>query len=303
MAKVRKRIKNWLIYQLTRYGFRFLQGIKRETALRFLGTLGRMGFYLVPSERKKTIRHLTWVYGKRHDDRRIRLMAREVFSNLGKNMVDAFRIAKLNPGNIDSLVTVRGIEKLDKALAKGKGVIALTGHIGNWELLGAYFAIKGYPLNVVGAPIYDSRLDEMVAQNRLRSGIKYIHRDGAFRDIIRALTMNEIVGILIDQDTRHVSGAFVDFLGRDAYTPVGPVILAMKTGASFVPLAIHLARDNTHVIEVGDEFQLTLTGEDERDVTANTLRCSKVVEAFILRYPTQWVWMHERWKTKKKVKG
>ena len=82
-----------------------------------------------------------------------------------------------------------------------------------------------------------------------------------------------------------------------AYTPVGPVLLAMKTRAALLPLAIHIRDDNTHLIELKEEIELQLTGDQEMDKRVNTQRCSKAIEDFINQYPTQWVWMHERWKT------
>ena len=168
--KLFKRIKNWFIYIVVKFGYVFLNGVKRNTAFKFLGTLGVIGYYIVPSERKKTIDHLKLVFGNKYEKRQINAMAKEIFFNLSRNVVDAFRVSTLGPHNIDKYVTAHGLDRLDNAIAKEKGVLALTGHTGNWELLGAYLAIKGYPLNVIGAPIYDSRLDELVINNRLNSG-------------------------------------------------------------------------------------------------------------------------------------
>ena len=213
-------------------------------------------------------------------------------------MADAFRIPVYNSGNIDQIVKAKGLERLDRALAKGNGVLALTGHVGNWELMGGYLAMKGYPINVVGAPIYDPRLDELVIKNREQSGMKYIARGSATREIIRALRRNEVIGLLIDQDTKHVEGVFVDFLGKKAYTPVGPAILAEKTGAAVVPMGIHIQQDNTHHVEIQDELTLTKTADPEQNRINNTQLFSIAIENFVRKFPTQWVWMHRRWKTK-----
>ncbi len=300
LRRTKKRIKNWFIYVVVKLGFAFLYGTKRITAIKFMQTLGKFGYYLVGSERKKTIRHLKMIFGDQCTDKQIKNMAREVFINLGRNMADAFRIGKINPHNVDKYIKTTGMEKIDKALAKGKGVLALTGHVGNWELLGSYLAIKGYSLNVIGAPIYDSRLDKMVVKNRMHTGAKYIARKSATREILRALKRKEIIGILIDQDTKKVDGVFVDFLGYDAFTPVGPVIIALKTGAPLLPMGIHMQKNNTHLIEIGDEIKLETSGNTAKDRTYNTLQCSKAIEKYIIKNPTQWVWMHKRWNTKQK---
>jgi KDO2-lipid IV(A) lauroyltransferase len=296
--RIRKRIKNWFIYILVKGGLRWINSVQRSTAIKFLQALSLSGFYLVRSERKKAIKHLTMVYGKEKDEREIYQMAKAVFFNLGRNMADAFRIPCYNSQNIDRIVQAKGLDKLDRALQKGKGVLALTCHVGNWELLAAYVAMKGYAANVVGASIYDPRLDDLVVNNRLQSGMKYIARGSATREIIRALRRNEIVGLLIDQDTKHVDGVFVNFLGEKAYTPVGPVILAMKTQAAVVPIAIHIQKDNTHLIEAEDELNLVFTEDESYNRIHNTQICSNAIEKFIRKYPSQWVWMHRRWRTR-----
>ncbi|MDZ7400406.1 MAG: lysophospholipid acyltransferase family protein [candidate division KSB1 bacterium] len=296
--RTRKRIKNWLIYIFVKAGLRWINSAARDTAIKFLKNLALFGFYLIGSERRKTIDHLTLIYGSHYDQKTIYRMARAVFINLGRNMADAFRLPCYGSHNIDRYVTAWGLEKLDRALARGRGVLAITGHIGNWELMGAYLAIKGYPVNVVGAPIYDPRLDALVVSNRERSGMKYIARGGATREILRALARNEIIGLLIDQDTRHVDGVFIDFLGKLAYTPVGPTILALKTQAAVVPMAIHIGPDNRHYIEIGDQLDLEISGDASQDRVTNTQRFSDAIAQVIQKYPTQWVWMHQRWKTK-----
>ena len=295
--KFRKRIKNWIIYAAVRSGVLWMLSIQRSTTMKFLQSVSKFGYYIVPSERKKTIANLTKIFGNSRSPEQINQMAKEVFSNLGRNMADAFAIPRFKTDNIDHYVKAEGLEIITKALENGTGVIALTGHIGNWELLGAYLSIKGFPINVVGAPIYDPRLDELVVKNRECSGMKYIARGTATRDIIRALRRNEVVGILTDQDTKRVDGIFVDFLGHPAYTPIGPVILAMKTKAVIVPMAIHTKNDGKHYIKVKEQIPLRFSGDVDMDRIYNTTLCNDAISDFIRENPTQWVWMHERWKT------
>ena len=295
-----KRIKNWFIYIIVKSGLIWLNKVHRNTAMKFLQNLANLGFYLVSKERNKTIKHLTFAYGESKSSSEIYSMAKRVYINLGRNMTDAFRLSKLNPQNIDNFVESSGLEYLEKALQKGKGVLAITGHVGNWELMGSYLAMKGFPINVVGAPIYDPRLDSLVVNNRKNAGLKYIARGSATREIIRALRRNEVMGLLIDQDTKHVDGVFVDFFGKQAYTPVGPVILAMKTGAPVLPMAIYSRKDGTHYVEIKEELKLNFTIAITQDRIKNTQICSNAVEAYIRKHPTQWVWMHERWKRQQK---
>ena len=295
-----KRLKNWLIYLFIRISTAVIMKMNRATALKVFETLGRLGYLLTASLRKKTIKHLKMVFGSQCTDFRIRQMAKEVYLNLARNMVDTIHLQKYNAQSIDRLVSARGLEKIDQALKKGNGLLLFTGHLGNWELLGAYLAFKGYPLHVVGAPIYDPRLDEMIVKNRRHSGARYIARGAnASKKILRALRRNEILGLLIDLHSKKLDGVLIDFMGRDALAPKGPVLLAMKTNATIMPISIHMCKNYRHLIEVGEEIALEITGNKEQDLIVNTQRCSKAVEKIILEQPTQWVWMHNRWKTKK----
>ncbi len=298
LRRIRKRIKNWLIYVAVKSGVKWLLTIQRDTAIKFMQRLSFLGYYLVKQERDKTIRHLKKIFGEHKSDLEIQDMAKGVFHNLGRNMADAFTIERFNAGNIDNYVQSTGLENLEHALSLGNGVIALTGHIGNWELMGAYLSMKGFPINVVGAPSYDPRLDELIIKNRKSSGMKYIARGSATRSIIRALKQNEVVGILIDQDTKKVEGVFAEFLGHPAYTPIGPVILAMKTSSAIVPMVIHIRKDGTHLIRVKPKLPLKIEGDDQNNLHHNIQLCNDALSEFILEHPTQWVWMHERWKTK-----
>ena len=307
MAKKRfkrkiKRIKNDLIYITVIPFIRFMQIITRRQAFAVAHGISIMAFYLAAGERRKTIRHLTIAYGREKTPEEIRLMARTVFFDLGRNLVDAIRLPQLLDGQLNSLVQVHGRRYLNRALAKGKGVIIISGHIGNWELLASWLVNNGYPLWAVGAKLYDQRINAIITSQRDAIGYHNIERGKATRQMFRALKQGDIVGMLMDQDTR-VDGVFVDFFGKKAFTPVGPVKMAMKLGCALVPLAIHIEPDNTHVFEIKPEIELIKTDDIQTDRLVNTEKCSHVIEGFIREQPTQWVWMHRRWKTKQKKAG
>jgi KDO2-lipid IV(A) lauroyltransferase len=298
--RIKKRIKNSLIYLILRLFFTLIGVMNRRVAFSIFEALGLAAYCLTGKLRKRTFKQLKRVFGNQFGDAHIRKMAREVFLNLARNAVDAIRLRKYDPQTMDRLVRAEGLEKIDEVLKKGKGLILLTGHMGNWELLAAYMTFKGYPLHVIAAPLYDSRLDKLLVENRRHFGAQVIARGpSATRKILQALRKNEIIGILIDQDSKTYEGVFVDFMGKEAVTPAGPVFLATKTNTPLIPFAIHIEKDYRHVVEVGDEIKLEITGDPEKDVAVNAQRCSKAVENLILRHPTQWIWVHNRWKTKR----
>ncbi|RKY79972.1 hypothetical protein DRQ00_02740 [candidate division KSB1 bacterium] len=293
--RVKKVVKNTLIYWFVFYSFIFIRLISRRRALQVLENLGRLTYYLVPSVRRSIIKHLEIAFGQEKTEAEIRQMAKQVLVDLGRNAVDAIRLPIYSREQIEQIVKIEGKENIDQALQKRHGVLLVTGHIGNWELMAATIAMQGYPLYVIGATLYDKRLDRIVVNNRMRAGYYNIPRGNSAKKILKTLRQNAILGILIDQDTR-VDGVYVDFFGRPAHTPIGPVVLALKTKAPIVPLAIQMQPDYTHCIRIEKEVPLEVTGNRQHDLEVNTQRITTILENFIRRHPTQWVWMHERWK-------
>jgi KDO2-lipid IV(A) lauroyltransferase len=290
-----QRIKNWLIYRFIR-ALNFWAGrLPRKTALPFFGHLGLTVFWVLGKARRRTVGNLSRAFGWSAKDPRLLRTARTVFVNAGKNLADLILLPRLNGSNVEQVIRIRGQHYLDEAAAQGRGVIAITGHIGNWELLAAGWALRGYPVWVVARQVYDPRLDRILNDIRENAGVRGISRDSDIRQMIRVLRRGELLGVLMDQDTR-VRGAFVPFFGRPAHTPVGPVLLAMKTKASIVPMAIHRQRDDTHLITVRPNIKMQYTGNKEKDIRQNTWACTRILEQFIRQDPAQWVWMHDRWR-------
>ncbi len=293
----KKRLKNWLIYRFVRILVFWVSRLPRGTALRFCGFLGLLAFLAVRDARRLTVKNISRAFGWPQGHPGLLRTARGVFVNAGKNLADMILLSRLNEADIDRLVRVNGGHYFDQAMAQGRGVIAVTGHIGNWELLAAWFSIKGFPVNVIFRQVYDPRLDRMLNDLRKNANVKGISRDAGIKEMIRVLRRGEALGILMDQDTK-VRGVFVPFFGRVAHTPVGPVVLAMKMGAPIVPMAIHRQQDETYLITVEQPLKLVCTGNREKDILANTAACSAALERFVRLDPAQWVWMHDRWRKK-----
>jgi len=292
-----KRAKNDFIYFAAVLAVRFLRASSRLTAIRFMRGLGWIAFHLAHSERRKTVEHLSRAFAADKSPARIRAMAKGVFLHFATAAADAIRLPNLIRDDLNRLVTHSGMHYLENALARGNGVIALTAHFGNWELLGAWLAQRGYPLKVVGRRAYDPRLDRMIVETRNQCGYTNITRGAGTREIIRTLRRGQILGMLIDQDTR-VEGVFVDFFNQPAHTATGPVELARKFGSPIVPIFLRLRNDLTYRIECQEPMELVSSGDEKRDLHINTQKCSHIYENIIKRYPEQWAWMHERWKKK-----
>ncbi|GAA4827348.1 lysophospholipid acyltransferase family protein [Algivirga pacifica] len=271
----------------------------RKLMIRFGGALGSMVYHIMSKERAKTIKHLTMAYGAEKSEEEIRQMAKNSWINIGKNAVDIIRYRTINNlEDYQKIVKVEGLEHLEQAYKEGNGVVGLTAHLGAFEMVGTFPFELGYPINIVGTALKDPRLNELLVGNRTLKGAKYIQRGQNTIKLIKALKNGEIVFLLIDQDTQKVQNVFVDFYGKKASTPVGATVLASRTGAAVIPMGIKRMKDDTHLLTIKPKLELVDTGDTEADLVSNTQILSNSLEEFIRDAPEQWIWMHERWKTR-----
>ena len=285
------------VYYFTAYSLsKIVILLPRKLALNLGVFLGDLYFRVACEDRERACKQIGISLGIR-DNRKSRILARCCFRNIGKNLIEFMRFPRLNSDNINKLVRFEGKEHIDNALKKGKGVIILTAHFGNWELFGASLSLSGYSLNVIARQIRSQTLDKLVKKHREMTGVASIDRDRSIKTALRCLKRNELLGILADIDTR-VDGVFVNFFGRLAYTPYGPVAISLKTGAALVPAFIVRQDDDSHCISVELPLNLYRSGNWETDIKVNTSRFTKIIESYIRRYPDQWIWMHRRWKTR-----
>ncbi|KPL15913.1 MAG: hypothetical protein AMS26_06400 [Bacteroides sp. SM23_62] len=244
------------------------------------------------------MKNLSFALGKEFDQKRIKKISLEVFENIGKNAADVFRLKRYNWEKMKRMVKSKGLEYFDHAYKKGNGLIGLTGHIGNFELLAAYLSLKGYKISVVGREVYDPKLDKLLVESRERMGLEYISSTDDVRRIISSLHQGKAVGILADQDSRRVKGVFVDFFGRKAKTPIGPALIHLKYGSPLIPIAILRSGKYNYRIIVKKPIAFEPTGEREKDLVKITQLYTRELEVIIRENPSQWVWMHKRWKSR-----
>jgi KDO2-lipid IV(A) lauroyltransferase len=168
--------------------------------------------------------------------------------------------------------------------------------MGCWEGTAMGLPMLGIPAYAIGKRLGNEKLNDLLFASRGKKGVPTLARGSSYKTILRVLTENNLIGILIDQDT-DVRGVFVDFYGKPAYTPIGAAMLAMDSGAPVLPMFYLKNPDDTYEFIIEKEIPLVMTGNRRQDMKENTKRFHKVIEKYIKRYPTQWVWMHNRWKT------
>lgn len=269
--------------------------LPRKLALSVGVYLGRIVFLLSRGQKSRACKHLKQSLGIGQP--MAEQLVRRSFQNIGKNLMEFMQLPRMSPRTLHQLVTFEGKEHIDRALAQGRGAIILTAHFGNWELLGARILASGYTIRGITRQLRSKRLEAIVSSYREKVGWQGIDRDRAVREVLRCLHRNELIAILADVDTR-TRGIFVDFFGRPAYTPYSPVAFALKTGTVILPTFIIRQSDDSHRAIVEAPLSLQQSGKKEEDLLVNTQRFTKVIESYIRRYPEQWIWMHERWKTK-----
>lgn len=292
--KIRKKLKNDLIFLFLSTLILIFRILPRKTSFLLAKVLAKLAFWLLPKERKKTIGNLTLVFEKEKSEAEIRKLAQEVFANLALSGVDAIRL-KNYQGKIKQLVEVEGENTFQRAYSQGKGLLTITGHIGCFELIAPYFNQKGYETVVIGRELYDKRLDRILVENREESGVQNIPNSSSVKEIIRTLKEGKALGVLIDQNSHKVRNVKVRFFGKMVNAPVGPALIALKTGSPIVPLAIVRNSKYTYRIIVGQKLEPKVTEDKEKEAVRLTQGCTLFLEQIIRKYPAQWVWMHNRW--------
>jgi len=255
--------------------------------------LGTAAYPLLGTPRRFGLEHLAIAFPELSPAAR-RSVLRSTFRHAGQSFVELCLWPKL--ALRPDYVAVEGIEAVSAALAQGRGLLAVAGHVGNWELLAATMAARGYPITVVARRVHETRFHALIARFRTGAGLEVLLRDDpAFLGTVRdALRRNRIVALLVDQDTGHGAGVFVPFFGRLARTPPGAALIALRTRAPIVTAFIERRAEGGHLIRVRP---VPLAGRRGRgEVTALTAALTAAIEAQIRRAPAEWVWWHERWR-------
>lgn len=292
-----KRLKRFLRYVLIRAALALVYPLPLGLA-RWLGMrLGTLAFLVAGGERRKALKSLARAFPEKSDAER-HALARACFRHLAAAAFEVGCTAALDR-ELETLVAWPEADRrvLETALARGRGVVFVSGHIGNWELLARRVARAGYPSQSIAKETTDPRVTELVGRFRARGGVRSIWRgqEGAARAMLRALKAGEILGLLIDQDTR-VQSLFVPFFGELAATPRAAADLAIRTGAAVV--VGFCQREGRGYRLTMEEVPVPEGLEREAAALALTAALSERIEAAIRRAPEQWVWMHQRWKTR-----
>jgi KDO2-lipid IV(A) lauroyltransferase len=259
--------------------------------------LGDLACVVFRSRRRLALANLAQAFPELTPKAR-RDLCRRSWQHLGLVFVELCALLSRPLDDLLSRITVEGREHLDRAMSKHGRLLALSGHLGNWEVLSVAHRLTPYPLAVVVRPLDSPWLNPLAERLRLRTGVELIDKRGALRPILSTLSQGGMVGILLDQNTARSEGVFVPFFGRPASTSRSVALLAVRTGAPIVPIFARREGGGRHRIIVQPALDPPKASEREAAIAELTARCAEVIEAAIREAPEQWLWMHNRWRTR-----
>jgi KDO2-lipid IV(A) lauroyltransferase len=255
--------------------------------------ISRVKYAFSPSERREMIENLRCVLPDSGEGE-LGKYVKEILANFSLYLVDFFRFKKIDLEYIERHVEVVGENHLDDALAKGKGVILLTAHLGNWELGGAVIGVLGYPMNVIAMDHKNKLVNNFFINQRRIKGERIISLSFAVRRSMAALANNEFVAILGDKDFTN-TGTVVKFFGRDSLMPKGPAALSLKTGAVIIPGFMIRIKGGKFRLFFERPVEYSASGDPEKDMVGITEVCTRRIEDVIKHFPTQWYCFRRFW--------
>jgi len=282
-------------YILVKLLFALFSRISFESGKRIAWFLYILVAKVIRYRRKVIIENLQRVYGT-DLPRPLHKMLDGIYRNFVFLWMEVLQIRRLNPQNLKQRITINGSELIDQALQEGKGILFLSGHYGNFEWLGQYYAMKGYGVNGIAKRQSNRYVNQLIEDIRFTNGAKVVYTKNAMQDGLEVLANNELLAIVSDQDGRK-RGIFVDFLGQPSSTPVGSAIFQMRSGAPMF-MIVAVRKDYGQF----EAFVEPVYQGDKREITDDeiykiTQAHTRALEKWIRKYPEQWFWMHKRWKT------
>lgn len=264
--------------------------------LLFLGKiLGNLYYILVKKQRERAVAQMMPALNVSEDE--ARKIVRDSFINLARNMLEIFYMPNLNEKNLSDYIKIDHLERMTDALAEGHGVVVLTGHIGTWEWLSAAFTLNGLPVTAIAKLQPNQEYSRALDDLRATINVEIFNRGTS--ELLaagRALKKGKILGFLADQDGGP-GGAFIEFLGKIASTPMGPAVFAKKFHSPVLPAFIIRQPDGRHLVKILPAMHFEDTGDTDGDLFRFTEKMTKILEEIIRENPTQWLWFQKRWNT------
>ena len=251
-------------------------------------------YYLFALKDRKNIAYNLRIVLQGEDKKVIDKHIKNIFRNFAKYLIDFLRMSEIDQQYILNRIKIEGMENLDKALSRGKGVIILTAHIGNWELGGGVVGKLGYPLNAIALKHKNKRVNDFFVSQRASCNLTVIPIGSHLKRCFNVLKKNELLAIVGDRDFSN-SGITANFFGRETILPKGPAVFSIRTGAPIVPTMIIRTKDNTHRV-IFEKPIVPDMEHDRKTLVRNTVeKYILVIEKYIKAFPGQWSVFRKMW--------
>jgi KDO2-lipid IV(A) lauroyltransferase len=263
----------------------------------FAVIIARIYYLFARQDKINLTKNLKIALGENVDKKAINKIIRRIFINFAKYLADFFKFSKLTEEDLREKIEIVGAENIDKCMAEGKGAIALSPHIGNWELGAAIVAALGYKTHAIVLEHKDKRINNFFTRQRTINNIEIVPLGFQVKKCFAALKDKGVLAIAGDKNyTPH--GDYVEFFGKKAFMPKGPAVFSLKTGSPIIPCSCIRKKDNTFKIQFEKPIELEPTGDFKEDVRALMAKYMPLFEKHIRKYPGQWyafqeIWNHE----------
>jgi KDO2-lipid IV(A) lauroyltransferase len=282
-------------YTLVKF-FRFIILMLPLKSVQIFGkTLGQLSYFLLTKRRAITMENLKYAFPEK-EDAELKKITKGVFLNLGISICEFLWFPNLNDVILTKLVNFKNLDLMIEGNKRGKGMIMLSGHFGNWEMAAlatAYFINK--PFTLVVKTQSNLKVDEIVSQHRMKFGNIPVRMEVSVREVLTTLKDGGTVTILADQSAPKES-IFVEFFGRSVATFQGPAVFALRTGAPIQMVLLFRKPDMTYEGIIEELDYSDISEYNEQNVFELTQRHVAILEKYIRMYPDQWMWTHRRWK-------
>ena len=272
-----------------------LRTLSWEAACKFGESLGSLGYRPLGIRKRVVERQIAAAFPNLSPEA-VANLSRESYRHLGRSFIETALLDSLGADGLQNLVeTVEGWEEIDDVMAKGKGAVLVTGHIGNWELAGAYVAARGIPLDAIVRGMANPLFDAYLNHTREAIGMTIVRDSEAVRRTPRSLRAGRAVAFVADQGVMGLASTFVPFFGRPAKTPRGAAVFALRFNVPVV-FVVALRQPNGRYRIVVERIEAPQTGDRDHDVDAIVARFTQHLEKWVRAVPAQYFWQHRRWR-------
>ncbi len=289
-----KRLKHFLEYATLRTVEFVLCALPLRLALELGEQLGTLMSGMLPKRRRLIIENLTRAFPEK-SPAEVRKTARRNWKNLGRTALEFVRSQDFVSSETASRVTWEGADQVDAAMAENHGMILISFHFTNWEILGILTQQRFNRLMAIARPMKNPYVDRWLQAKRAQDGMKIMLHRNAVKESLRWLKGNNMLGVLVDQNLYH-GGVFVNFFGRPAATTTLPALLHIRTGAPV--FVVHCLRESGTFRATYEQVEFPRVDNDDQRVIVYTQIINDYLERIIRKYPENWFWIHNRWKRK-----